>query len=87
LGYNPDQINYDDARGIVELEIRKDLRAIVYISSIQEEQRFDVSKTKAKTDTTPVGVEPAILYQDLQLNRGNSKKLQEHSCIRRITNL
>lgn len=58
LGYNPDQINYDDVRGVVELEIRKDLRAIIYVSSIQEEQRFDVSKTKAITDTTPVGVEP-----------------------------
>ncbi|MCD6254889.1 MAG: hypothetical protein J7J44_01275 [Deltaproteobacteria bacterium] len=40
LGYNPDQINYDDTRGVVKLEIRKDLRAIIYISSIQEEQRF-----------------------------------------------
>jgi len=59
LGYNPDQINYDDIRGVVELKIRKDLRVIIYTSSIQEEQRFDISKTKAITDTTPVGVEPA----------------------------
>jgi len=44
LGYNPDHINYDDARGIAELEIRKDLRGIIYISSIQEEQRFLTSK-------------------------------------------
>ena len=39
-GYNPNQINYDDTRGVVEIEIRRDLRVIIYISSIQEEQRF-----------------------------------------------
>ena len=53
LGYNPDQINYDDARGVVELEIRKDLRAIIYISSIQEEQRFLANKISAPIDTIP----------------------------------
>jgi len=53
LGYNPDQINYDDTRGVVELEIRKDLRAIVYISSIQEEQRFLTNKVSAPIDTIP----------------------------------
>jgi len=53
LGYNPDQINYDDSRGVVELEIRKDLRAIIYISSIQEEQRFLANKISAPIDTIP----------------------------------
>ncbi len=57
VGYNPDQISYDDTRG-VELEIRKDLKAIIYVSSIQEEQRFEVGKTRAKNDTIPVGIEP-----------------------------
>jgi len=53
LGYNPDQINYDDTRGVVELEIHKDLRVIVYISSIQEEQRFLTNKVSAPIDTIP----------------------------------
>ena len=53
LGYNPDQINYDDVRGVVELEIRKDLREIFYISSIQEEQRFLANKISAPIDTIP----------------------------------
>ena len=53
LGYNPDQINYDDVRGVVELEIRKDLRAIIYITSIQEEQRFLANKISAPIDTIP----------------------------------
>jgi len=57
IGYNPDQINYDDRKGTIELEIRKDLKAIVYVSSIQEEQRFSADKPKAKNDTIPVGVE------------------------------
>lgn len=52
-GYNPDQINYDDVRGVVKLEIRKDLRAIIYISSIQEEQRFLANKISAPIDTIP----------------------------------
>lgn len=52
-GYNPDQISYDDAKGTVELEIRKDLKAIVYLSSIQEEQRFLSNKTSAPIDTIP----------------------------------
>jgi len=51
LGYNPDQINYDDVRGVVELEIRKDLGAIIYVSSIQEEQRFLANKISAPIDT------------------------------------
>lgn len=53
LGYNPDQINYDDSRGVVELEICKDLRAIIYVSSIQEEQRFLANKISAPIDTIP----------------------------------
>lgn len=38
MGYNPDQINYDDAKGNVEIKIHKDLKAIIYLSSLQEEQ-------------------------------------------------
>jgi len=53
LGYNPDQINYDDSRGVVELEICKDLRAIIYVSSIQEEKRFLANKISAPIDTIP----------------------------------
>ncbi len=52
LGYNPDQINYDDSRGMVELEIRN-LKAIIYVSSIQEEQRFLTNKISAPIDTIP----------------------------------
>ena len=52
-GYNPDQINYDDEKGIVELKIREDLKIIVYVSSIQEEQRFLLNKISAPLDTFP----------------------------------
>ena len=58
IGYNPDQINYDDTKGIIELKIRGDLKVIIYVSSIQEEQRFEVGKTRAKNDTIPMGIEP-----------------------------
>ena len=47
MGYNPDQINYDDTKGIVELKIREDLKIVVYVASIQEEQRFLSNKTGA----------------------------------------
>ncbi|MCM8808046.1 MAG: BREX-1 system adenine-specific DNA-methyltransferase PglX, partial [Candidatus Omnitrophica bacterium] len=57
LGYNPDQIDYDDRKGEIKLELRPDLKVIIYLSSIQEVQRFEVSKEMAKTDTTPVGME------------------------------
>ncbi|MCL0089895.1 N-6 DNA methylase [Dehalococcoidia bacterium] len=53
LGYNPDHINYDDTNGIAELKIREDLKAVVYISSIQEEQRFLSNKISAPIDTIP----------------------------------
>ena len=53
LGYNPDQIDYNDARGTIELKIRKDLKVIVYVSSIQEEQRFLSNKISAPIDTIP----------------------------------
>ncbi|MCL0064995.1 BREX-1 system adenine-specific DNA-methyltransferase PglX [Dehalococcoidia bacterium] len=53
LGYNPDHINYDDTNGIAELKIHKDLKAVVYISSIQEEQRFLSNKISAPIDTIP----------------------------------
>lgn len=53
IGYNPDQTNYDDSKGIVELEIHKDLRAIIYLSSIQEEQRFLNNKAGAWVPTIP----------------------------------
>jgi len=53
FGYNVDQINYDDTKGTVELQIHKELRAIVYLSSIQEEQRFLSNKISAPIDTIP----------------------------------
>jgi hypothetical protein len=53
IGYNPDQINYDDMEGTIKLEIHRDLKAIVYISSIQEEQRFLSNKISAPIDTIP----------------------------------
>jgi len=53
IGYNPDQINYDDTKGTIELEISKDLKAVVYVSSIQEEQRFLSNKISAPIDTIP----------------------------------
>jgi len=53
LGYNPDQFNYEDSRGIIELEIRKDLKAIIYLSSLQENQRFLSNKISAPIDTLP----------------------------------
>ncbi|MCL0056442.1 BREX-1 system adenine-specific DNA-methyltransferase PglX [Dehalococcoidia bacterium] len=53
LGYNPDHINYDDTNGIAELKICEDLKAVVYISSIQEEQRFLSNKISAPIDTIP----------------------------------
>jgi len=53
VGYNPDQINYDDTRGIVELLIRNESKAIIYVSSIQEEQRFLSNKISAPIDTIP----------------------------------
>ncbi|HOQ51805.1 MAG TPA: N-6 DNA methylase, partial [Candidatus Atribacteria bacterium] len=53
MGYNPDQINYDDTKGIVELKIREDLKIVVYVASIQEEQRFLSNKTGAPVDTLP----------------------------------
>lgn len=53
LGYNPDQFTFNDSRGIVELKIHKESKAIVYISSIQEEQRFLSNKISASIDTIP----------------------------------
>lgn len=44
LGYNPDQINYDAKTGQVKLELPTHLKVIIYLSSIQEEQRFEASK-------------------------------------------
>ena len=57
LGYNPDQINYDAKTGQVKLELPTHLKVIIYLSSIQEEQRFEASKEIAKNDTIPVGTE------------------------------
>jgi len=54
IGYNPDQVNYDDTKGAVEVKIREDLKTIVYVSSIQEEQRFLSNKISAPIDTIPV---------------------------------
>jgi len=53
LGYNPDQFNYDDSKGSVEIEIKRDLKAIVYISSLQESERFLTNKVRAPIDTLP----------------------------------
>jgi len=53
LGYNPDQLNYDDSRGTIEIEIRKNLKIIVYLSSLQEPQRFLLNKTIAPISTLP----------------------------------
>lgn len=53
LSYNPDQIDYDDTRGTIELTIQKDLKVIIYVSSIQEEQRFLTNKEAAPIDTIP----------------------------------
>ncbi len=51
LGYNPDQINYEDLRGIIELRIREELKAIIYLSSLQEKQKFLTNKIIAPIDT------------------------------------
>ncbi len=51
IGYNPDWVYYDDKKGTIELKIKEDLKAIVYIWSIQEEQRFLSSKNSATIDT------------------------------------
>jgi hypothetical protein len=53
LGYNPDQFNYDDPRGTVEIQLKNDLKAIIYLSSLQENQRFLSNKIKAPIDTIP----------------------------------
>lgn len=53
LGYNTDQIDYDDSSGTVKLEIHRNLKVIMYISSIQEEQRFLSNKKSAPIDTIP----------------------------------
>uniref|UniRef100_A0A7C3UWU6 site-specific DNA-methyltransferase (adenine-specific) n=1 Tax=candidate division WOR-3 bacterium TaxID=2052148 RepID=A0A7C3UWU6_UNCW3 len=61
IGYNPDQINYNDKEGTIELGIREDLKAIVYVSSIQEEQRFLTSKTIAPSITNKPNYEIAVV--------------------------
>lgn len=53
MGYNPDQMEYDDIRGVVKLEIHKGLKVIVYVSSIQEKDRFLTNKISAPIDTIP----------------------------------
>ena len=53
LGYNLDQLNYDDSKGTIEIEIRKDLKIVIYISSLQENQRFLLNKTIAPINTCP----------------------------------
>jgi len=53
LGYNPDQFNYEDSKGTIEVEVRKDLKIIVYLSSLQEIQRFSSNKIFAPLDTLP----------------------------------
>ena len=53
LGYNPDQFNYDDLRGIIEIKVREDLKAIIYLSSLQESQRFLSNKISAPIGTIP----------------------------------
>jgi Alw26I/Eco31I/Esp3I family type II restriction m6 adenine DNA methyltransferase len=53
LGYNPDQFNYDDPRGTVEIQLKNDLKVIIYLSSLQENQRFLSNKIKAPIDTIP----------------------------------
>jgi len=53
IGYNPDQITYDDLMGIAELVIHKDLKVVIYVSSIQEKQRFLSDKIRAPIDTIP----------------------------------
>lgn len=53
MGYNPDQISYDNTSGVIELRIREDLKIIVYVSSIKEEQRFLSNKYGAPVDTFP----------------------------------
>jgi len=57
LGYNLDQINYDDEKGYAEIEIQKDLKLILFISSIQEEQRFLNDKLTAIGKTFPYDLE------------------------------
>jgi hypothetical protein len=53
LGYNPDQIDYEESNGTVELKIKEDLKAIIYLSSLQENQRFLSNKISALIDTIP----------------------------------
>lgn len=53
LNYNPDQFNYEDSKGIIEIEIKNDLKAIFYLSSLQENQRFLSNKFSAPIDTLP----------------------------------
>jgi hypothetical protein len=53
LEFNVDQINYEDKEGIVELRIREDLKAKVYISSLKEEQKLLNDKMSAFIDTLP----------------------------------
>jgi len=51
LGYNPDDFYYEDSEGIIEIKIRKDLKVIIYLSSLQEKERFLSNKTCAPFNT------------------------------------
>jgi Alw26I/Eco31I/Esp3I family type II restriction m6 adenine DNA methyltransferase len=51
LGYNPDDFYYEDSKGIIEIKIRKDLKVIIYLSSLQEKERFLSNKTCAPFNT------------------------------------
>jgi type I restriction-modification system DNA methylase subunit len=53
LGYNPDDFYYEDSEGIIEIKIRKDLKVIIYLSSLQEKERFLSNKTCAPFNTCP----------------------------------
>lgn len=53
LGYNPDQFDYDDLRGVVEIHLKNGLKVKIYLSSLQENQRFLSNKLSAPIDTIP----------------------------------
>jgi len=57
LGYNLDQISYYDEKGYAEIKVRDDLKIILFISSIQEEQRFLNDKITAQAETLPIDLE------------------------------
>jgi|GEM_PF-3645958 len=65
MGYNPDKINYDDPRGVVEIEIRKNLKITLPIISLVDA----ILQKKKEYHSISQSIEDYVDFKDAELIR------------------